>query len=84
MPGPIVPFDYEKRDQPQISWALRRRVWDYAGPYRLKILGLLITIFVITGLSLIHQPELINPRGIGCQGFGFIESNALAANNLDI
>jgi ATP-binding cassette subfamily B protein len=43
----------EKKGQPQISWALLRRVWSYAQPYRLKIVGLLVTIFVITGLSLI-------------------------------
>jgi len=43
----------EERDRPQVSWALLRRVWGYAGPYRLKIGGLLITIFIITGLSLI-------------------------------
>jgi ATP-binding cassette subfamily B protein len=39
--------------KPQISLALLRRVWSYARPYRLKILGLLVTIFAITGLSLI-------------------------------
>jgi ATP-binding cassette subfamily B protein len=43
----------EKKDKPQINLALLRRVWSYARPYRLKILGLLITIFAITGLSLI-------------------------------
>jgi ATP-binding cassette subfamily B protein len=43
----------EKKGQPQLSWALLQRVWGYAQPYRLKILGLLITIFAITGLSLI-------------------------------
>jgi ATP-binding cassette subfamily B protein len=43
----------EDRDRPQISWRLLRRVWVYARPYRLKVLGLLITIFIITGLSLI-------------------------------
>ena len=43
----------EKRDRPQVSWALIRRVWGYAKPYRLKTVGLLITIFAITGLSLI-------------------------------
>ncbi|HXV97513.1 MAG TPA: ABC transporter ATP-binding protein, partial [Anaerolineae bacterium] len=43
----------EKKDQPQISLALLRRVWSYAQPYRLKIVGLLVTIFTITGLSLI-------------------------------
>lgn len=43
----------EERDRPQITWALLERVWGYARPYRLKVLGLLATIFVITGLSLI-------------------------------
>jgi ATP-binding cassette subfamily B protein len=43
----------EQRDRPQVTLALLRRVWSYAKPYRLKTLGLLITIFVITGLSLI-------------------------------
>ena len=43
----------EGRDRPQISWALLKRVWHYAGPYRLKVLGLLVTILIITGLSLI-------------------------------
>ena len=43
----------EERDRPQLSWSLLKRVWGYATPYRLKTVGLLITIFVITGLSLI-------------------------------
>ncbi len=43
----------EERDRPQVSWALLQRVWGYAKPYRLKTVGLLVTIFVITGLSLI-------------------------------
>jgi ATP-binding cassette subfamily B protein len=43
----------DQRDRPQISWTLLRRVWGYAKPYRLKVLGLLTTIFAITGLSLI-------------------------------
>ena len=43
----------EERDRPQLSWALLRRVWTYARPYRLKIAGLLLTIFAITGFSLI-------------------------------
>lgn len=43
----------EERDRPQVSLALLRRVWRYAKPYRLKTVGLLITIFAITGLSLI-------------------------------
>lgn len=47
-----VRYDHE-RDRPQISWILLRRVWGYAKPYRIKVLGLLATIFAITGLSLI-------------------------------
>ncbi len=43
----------EERDRPQFSLALLQRVWGYAKPYRLKTAGLLITIFAITGLSLI-------------------------------
>lgn len=47
-----VKYDQE-RDYPKLSWALFRRVWGYAKPYRLKVLGLVTTIFTITGLSLI-------------------------------
>jgi ATP-binding cassette subfamily B protein len=43
----------EERDRPQVSMALLRRVWGYARPYHLKTLGLLITILIITGFSLI-------------------------------
>ena len=45
-----VRFDQE-RDRPKISWALFRRVWGYARPYQLKVLGLLVTILAITGFS---------------------------------
>ena len=43
----------EERDRPQLSWVLLKRVWSYARPYQYKTVGLLVTIFVITGLSLI-------------------------------
>lgn len=43
----------EERDRPQVSRALLWRVWSYAKPYQLKTVGLLLTILVITGLSLI-------------------------------
>jgi len=43
----------EKKDRPQISWSLIKRVWHYARPYQYQVLGLLATILVITGLSLI-------------------------------
>ncbi len=42
-----------KRDRPKLSGKLLRRVWSYAKPYKWKVLGLLATIFAITGLSLI-------------------------------
>ena len=47
-----IKYDQE-RDQPKMSWALLSRVWGYARPYQLKVMGLLSTIFAITGLSLI-------------------------------
>ncbi len=47
-----IKYDQE-HDRPKMSWALLRRVWGYAKPYQLKVLGLLTTIFAITGLSLI-------------------------------
>jgi ATP-binding cassette subfamily B protein len=43
----------EERDRPQLSWSLLRRVWEYARPYQLKVVGLLVTIFAITSLSLV-------------------------------
>jgi len=47
-----VNYDQES-DRPKISWVMIRRVWGYSKPYRMKVLGLLATIFAITGLSLI-------------------------------
>ena len=47
-----IRYDQE-HDRPKMSWTLFRRVWGYAKPYQLKVLGLLTTIFAITGLSLI-------------------------------
>ncbi|MGD9367948.1 MAG: ABC transporter ATP-binding protein [Desulfobacteraceae bacterium] len=47
-----IKYDQD-HDRPKISWTLFRRVWEYARPYRLKVLGLLTTIFAITGLGLI-------------------------------
>ncbi|MBT8362513.1 MAG: ABC transporter ATP-binding protein, partial [Deltaproteobacteria bacterium] len=73
----------DKRDRPKISSRLLRRVWLYARPYRWKILGLLVTIFAITGLSLIpplllrdlidnaianRNPDRINILAIGMIG----------------
>lgn len=43
----------EKEDRPAVNRSLLLRVWDFAKPYQLKVIGLLVTIFIITGLSLI-------------------------------
>ena len=43
----------KEADQPVISRELLLRVWGFAQPYWLLVLGLLITILVITGLSLV-------------------------------
>ena len=73
----------DKRNRPKISSRLLRRVWLYAKPYRWKILGLLATIFAITGLGLIpplllrdlidnaivnRNPDRINILAIGMIG----------------
>lgn len=73
----------DKRDRPKLSGRLLRRVWQYARPYRWKIVGLLATIFAITGLGLIpplllrdlidnaianHNPGRINILAIGMIG----------------
>lgn len=43
--------DYDKR--PNLSWVLLRRVWEFARPYRWRVVGLLITILLISTISLI-------------------------------
>lgn len=43
----------EEQDQPKITRELLLRAWEIAKPYRLKSLGLLITILLITGVTLI-------------------------------
>ncbi|MEZ4591717.1 MAG: ABC transporter ATP-binding protein [Chloroflexota bacterium] len=48
----------EKQERPAITRELLWRVWDFARPYRLKIIFLLLTILVITGLSLL-SPLLV-------------------------
>jgi ATP-binding cassette subfamily B protein len=42
-----------ERERPSITGDLLRRVWAFARPYRLSIAGLLATILLVTGLSLI-------------------------------
>ena len=43
----------EKQARPAITRDLLWRVWEFAKPYRRKIVGLLITILLITSISLI-------------------------------
>jgi ATP-binding cassette subfamily B protein len=43
--------DYDKR--PNLSWVLLRRVWEFARPYRWRVVGLLITILLISTISLV-------------------------------
>lgn len=48
----------EKQERPAITRELLWRVWEFAKPYRLKIIFLLVTILLITGLSLV-SPLLV-------------------------
>lgn len=43
----------EKQDRPVITWPLMQRVWEFARPYRGRVLLLLLTILLISGISLI-------------------------------
>lgn len=43
----------EEQDQPKVSRDLLRRVWGYGRPYLGALLGVLATIFVISGLGVV-------------------------------
>jgi ATP-binding cassette subfamily B protein len=43
----------DKQDKPAITRELIIRVWGFAQPYRFRVVGLLITILAISGISLI-------------------------------
>jgi len=43
----------EDQDQPAVNRGLLMRVWDFAKPYRYRVIALLLTILAITGLSLV-------------------------------
>lgn len=43
----------EKQDRPAVTRELLQRVWEFARPYQVRILLLLVTILLITGLTLI-------------------------------
>ncbi|HLT95450.1 MAG TPA: ABC transporter ATP-binding protein [Acidimicrobiia bacterium] len=48
----------EDQDRPSVDRALLRRVWSYARPYRGTLLGILVTVLVISGLGVV-PPILI-------------------------
>ncbi|HJR92337.1 MAG TPA: ABC transporter ATP-binding protein [Acidimicrobiia bacterium] len=41
------------QDQPKIDRALLGRVWSYAHPYRLQLLGVLVTVLIVSGLGVL-------------------------------
>jgi ATP-binding cassette subfamily B protein len=43
----------QERERPSITQDLLLRVWTFAQPYRLRIIGLLLTILLISGLTLL-------------------------------
>lgn len=43
----------EEQDRPNIDRALLRRVWSYGRPYRPGLIGILLTILVISSLSVV-------------------------------
>jgi len=55
--GSFIRYD-EEQDRPQVSLPLLRRVAGYARPYAGKVLTILATLLVISGLSLL-PPLLI-------------------------
>ncbi len=46
-------FLRDDQQRPDLSWELLKRVWEFARPYRWRVVGLLITILLITVISLI-------------------------------
>jgi ATP-binding cassette subfamily B protein len=47
-------------EKPKVSWGLLKRVMSYSRPYRTQIVGLLVTILLTTGLTLITPLILRN------------------------
>ena len=43
----------DSKDRPVITRELVLRVWEFAQPYRLRVVFLLVTILLITGISLL-------------------------------
>jgi ATP-binding cassette, subfamily B, bacterial len=53
-------LQYDERDRPSFDRALLRRVWSYGEPYRLALLGVFVTVLVISGLSVV--PAVLTGR----------------------
>lgn len=45
---------HDKEKKPQITRELLGRVWEFAQPFRWRVLGLLVTVLLITGLTLLN------------------------------
>src|SRR5690606_6276945 len=43
----------EKQDRPDLDRTLLKRVWSYSVPYRRYLLGILVTVLVISGLGVV-------------------------------
>ena len=43
----------EDQDRPEVDRALLRRVWGYGRPYRTELIGVLVTVLVISGLTVV-------------------------------
>ncbi|HLV90994.1 MAG TPA: ABC transporter ATP-binding protein [Acidimicrobiia bacterium] len=50
--GSYIRYD-EERDRPDLDRKVLQRVWSYGRPYRPHLIGVLATIFVISGLSVV-------------------------------
>ena len=53
-------LQYDERDRPSFDRALLRRVWSYGEPYRLALLGVFVTVLIISGLSVV--PAVLTGR----------------------
>ena len=76
----------EKQDKPTITRELLWRVWEYARPYRWQVAGLLVTILLITGLTLL-SPLLL--RGfidvaIPQENYGLLSVLAVGMNAIPL
>jgi ATP-binding cassette subfamily B protein len=50
----------EQQDRPAVDRALLRRVWSYGKPYQAALIGVLATVFVVSGLQVV--PPILTRR----------------------